>query len=217
MAARMEMLKTTEAAVVSCVALRDVNRVIDEGILPKDLYSLEEGRHVWSAACMLIAFYFASARRLTVEERLHAINATASRLLHWHAVDLSPPPDENWTVQDEFLTIDLAPFMRTTAERLDRLAQARGMVESSPDILSGTPVVRGTRIPVQDIAASLAVGHSKERILAAYPSLDAKAIDLAALYAEANPARGRPRGDAGLPKGAVIVSDRGAPRRGMAG
>jgi uncharacterized protein (DUF433 family) len=41
-------------------------------------------------------------------------------------------------------------------------------------LLGGTPVLRGTRIPVHDVAASVAAGASKDRILSAYPALDAE-------------------------------------------
>ncbi len=75
-----EMLKTTEAAVVSRVALRDVNRVIDEGILPEEFFTNDDGRHVLAAACTLISSYFESAGALTSEERLSAIRVTVPRL-----------------------------------------------------------------------------------------------------------------------------------------
>jgi uncharacterized protein (DUF433 family) len=213
MVAGVEMLKTTEAAVVSRVTLRDVNRVIDEGILPEGFFTLDNGRYVLPAACMLIAFYFASARRLTSEERLYAIKAAEPHLRKVRLSGLAGLLKEDWIVRDEFLTIDLAPFVRSTVERLDQLTAARNMVESSPDILSGTPVIRGTRVPVHDVAATVEAGHSTERILIGYPGLTAEKVELATIYAEANPARGRPRRAGELPKGAVIVSDRRVPRR----
>ncbi|HVW56027.1 MAG TPA: DUF433 domain-containing protein [Rhizobiaceae bacterium] len=217
MAPTADLLKPTEAAVVACVALRDVNRMIDERILPEGFFSLDEGRHVAATACTLIAFYFDSAKRLTSEERLFAIREAGSRLHRLRALALASLVDEDWTVRDEFLTIDLAPFFKRTKERMDRLAAAREMVVSDPDILGGTPVVRGTRIPVYDVAASVAAGLSLDRILSAYPTLDADKIELAAIYAEANPARGRPRSSDGFPKGSVIITDRQAPRRRKAG
>ena len=217
MVAGVEMLKTTEAAVVSRVALRDVNRVIDEGILPEGFFTLDNGRYVLPTACTLIAFYFASARRLTSEERLYAIKAAEPHLRNVRLSGLAGLLKEDWIVRDEFLTIDLAPFVRSTVERLDQLIAARNMVESSPDILSGTPVIRGTRVPVHDVAASVEAGHSTERILIGYPGLTVEKVELATIYAEANPARGRPRRAGELPKGAVIVSDRRIPRRSKAG
>jgi uncharacterized protein (DUF433 family) len=206
------MLKPTEAAVVARVALRDVNRVIDERILPDTLLSLDDGRRVAATACPLISFYFDSAERLTAEERLFAIREAGSRLHRLRARALAALVEEDWTVRDDFLTIDLAPFILRAKERMDRLAAARELVVSDPDILGGTPVVGGTRVPVCDVAASLAAGLPMDRILAAYPSLDAGKVELAAIYAEANPARGRPRSSGALPKRAVIVADRRIPR-----
>lgn len=90
---------------------------------------------------------------------------------------------------------------------------AGAIVETLPDVLGGLPVIKGTRIPVHDVAASLAAGHSIERILAAYPGLDAEKIRLAGLYAEANPLSIWPHAAAdALPTGAVIVADRRMPR-----
>ena len=213
MSAASEMLKTTEAAVVSRVTLREVNRVIDEGILPEGFVTSDDGRHVLAAACTLISFYFASAAALTAEERLFAIGVTVPRLRRSMSFALPALLKEDWTVVHGFLTIDLAPFVKGAAERLGRLIAARNLVESSPERLGGTPVIRGTRVPVYDVAASLTAGIPMERILGAYPSLDREKVELAGIFAEANPSRGRPRVRSELPKGAVIITDRRVPRR----
>jgi uncharacterized protein (DUF433 family) len=84
---------------------------------------------------------------------------------------------------------------------------------SDPDTLGGTPVIRGTRVPVYDVAASVAAGIPMDRILEAYPSLDADKVELAAIYAEANPVRGRPRSSDELPKDATLVTDKRVPHR----
>jgi uncharacterized protein (DUF433 family) len=217
MAITADMLRPTEAAVVARVALRDVNRAIDERILSDGFFTVEDGRHVSVSACTLISFYFASAKHLTSEERLFAVREAGSRLRKFGTLAPAALIKEDWTVRDEFLTIDLAPFVRRTTEGMDRLAAARALVTSDPDVLGGTPVILGTRIPVHDVAASVAAGLPIDRILAAYPSLDADKIELAAIYSEANPARGRPRTNGEFPKGAVIVADRRVPRRRKAG
>jgi len=87
------------------------------------------------------------------------------------------------------------------------------MVVTSPDVLSGTPVIRATRVPVFDVAASIAAGAPMDRVLAGYPSLDADEVDLALIYARANPARGRPRHGAEPPESAVVITDRRLSRR----
>ena len=205
-----ELLTAAEAAVVARVSVRDVNRVIDESILPDDFVSLRGGRQVAAVGCPLIAFYFESAKRLTSEERLWAIRTAAPRLRDSPSLALL---EADWTFKDEFLTIDLAPFVRQAHERLGRLEEARTAVVSSNDILSGTPVFRGTRVPVHDVAASLAAGVPIDRLLGAYPSLDANRLELAKIYAEANPLRGRPRSSLDLPEGAKVITDRRLSRR----
>jgi uncharacterized protein (DUF433 family) len=208
-----EMLRPTEAAVIARVALRDVNRVIDERILPEDFFSSDGGRRVTAAACTLIAFYFDSASRLTSEERLFAIREIGARMRRFRVSAMSSLDEENWTVRDDFLTIDLGPFVTRTKARMDCLRAARDRVVSDPDVLGGAPVLRGTRVPVHDVAASVAAGFPTDRILAAYPSLSDEDVRHATIYAEANPARGRPRASHEFPRDAVIVADRRADRR----
>lgn len=206
MASAAELLTASEAAVVSSVSVRDINRIIDESILPADFISIERGRHVFAAGCSLIAFYFESAKQLTAEQRLWAIGIATPRL--HRPLTMARLLKEDWTLRDDYLTIDLAPFLRRTRDRLARLERARAMVVSSPEVLSGTPVIRGTRVPVYDVAASVAAGIAMDRILAAYPSLDVDKVELASLYAEATPPRGRPRTKPEFPEGVRVLTDR---------
>jgi len=220
----VETLTPAETAVVASVSVRDVNRVIDEKILPDPLYAVDRDRtrRLYVDSCVFIAFYFQAAGRLTAEERSQTI-ATATRQLRdqrrWRTLftDWKVPDPESrigeWTISAEFLTIDLAPFLQRTRKRLIRLMAARALVTKDPEILGGTPVVRGTRIPVYDIAASVQAGLPRESIRKAYPGLSADDIDLAAFYAEANPPRGRPRRTTEPPPGSAIVSAHRAPRR----
>ena len=120
----------------------------------------------------------------------------------------------DWTVRHDFLTIDLLPFFERSVARLERLDAAREVVTISDDIMGGTPVISGTRVPVHDVAAALAAGVPAKEILEDYPSLTEDRLELAALYAEANPLRGRPKPlIARLPEGARILSDHRVPRR----
>jgi uncharacterized protein (DUF433 family) len=84
-------------------------------------------------------------------------------------------------VRDEFLTIDFASFRQGMNERLDRLRAARAMVVSGKRIIGGVLVVKGRRVPVYDVAASVSAGISVDEILAAYPSLKAEHFELAGL------------------------------------
>ena len=66
------------------------------------------------------------------------------------------------------------------------------MVDEDPEILCGTPI-RGTRIPVHDVASLVDAGTPVQEILEIYPRLTPSQIGLASIYAKANPQRGRPR------------------------
>ncbi len=187
MLADAEMLKVTEAAVVSQVNLREVNRAIDDNVLPEGWFVRNETRRISSDACWLITFYVESAEKLTVPERQFAIHTIALR------VHDRQHGQTDWIVRDGYLTIDFAPFVQRSADRLQRLTLARKLVETSDEILGSTPVIKGTRIPVYNIAAAIEAGEKPEELLRHYPALDREKIELAALYAEAYPQRGRPR------------------------
>jgi uncharacterized protein (DUF433 family) len=77
--------------------------------------------------------------------------------------------------------------------RLGQLKDAQQMVVEDPEILRGTPVIRGTRIPVHDVARLADAGTPVQEILDIYPTLTPPQIGLASIYAKANPQRGRPR------------------------
>ena len=47
----------------------------------------------------------------------------------------------------------------------------RSVVHSDPDILGGTPVFVGTRVPVQALIDYITGGHSLEEFLDSFPSV----------------------------------------------
>ena len=57
------------------------------------------------------------------------------------------------------------------------------VIVRNPDICSGKPVFRGTRITVQTIFEFLAAGDSIESVLDAYPRLKRSDIEAAFAYA----------------------------------
>ena len=58
-------------------------------------------------------------------------------------------------------------------------------IVSDPSIMSGAPVVRGTRVQAETILAYLRAGHSTREIFESYPSLPIDGIDAAIAWAEA--------------------------------
>lgn len=67
-------------------------------------------------------------------------------------------------------------------------------VVCDPDILGGTPVIRGTRVSVHAVRARLVGGEPVEELMEDYPGVPREAFEAAALYANTHPLRGRPGG-----------------------
>jgi uncharacterized protein (DUF433 family) len=51
------------------------------------------------------------------------------------------------------------------------MSSADSVVVKNPNILSGTPVFRGTRVPLQLLFDSLERGHTLEQFLEGYPTV----------------------------------------------
>ena len=51
------------------------------------------------------------------------------------------------------------------------LESLKGIVHSDPEIMGGTPVFVGTRVPLQNLIDSLEGGESVEDFLEAYPTV----------------------------------------------
>lgn len=93
------------------------------------------------------------------------------------------------------------------------LAEARSAVIEDRQILSGTPVFRGTRVPVRDVVASLDQGYSVEEVLMDYPSLDRRKVELAEIWwANADPAQKEPRRGAKPDPDTEVIRHRAARR-----
>jgi uncharacterized protein (DUF433 family) len=90
------------------------------------------------------------------------------------------------------LVIEVKLIRQKLDADLEKLERAREMAVSDPEIMRGTPVYRGTRIPVDLVADMLRQGANIEEILEGYPSLDREKVELAPLYVQAFPHRGRP-------------------------
>ena len=56
-------------------------------------------------------------------------------------------------------------------------------ITHNPAVMGGKPCVRGLRVTAGTILGLLASGHSRERILQAYPYLEPEDIDAALAYA----------------------------------
>ena len=67
-------------------------------------------------------------------------------------------------------------------------------ITCDPDILGGTPVIRGTRVTVHAVRARLGGGEPVEELMEDYPGVPREAVEAARFYARTHPLRGRPGG-----------------------
>ncbi|MBS1830838.1 MAG: DUF433 domain-containing protein [Acidobacteria bacterium] len=108
------------------------------------------------------------------------------------SVQRSPGTDKLPVANGPALMIDVGSARRRVERRMKEMARLENLVVSDPEILRGTPVFKGTRIPVELVADMLAQGATPGEILRGYPTLSKAKIALAPLYMRAFPRRGRP-------------------------
>ncbi|MGR3715226.1 MAG: DUF433 domain-containing protein [Thermohalobaculum sp.] len=218
MPAASQMVSANEAAALAMVEVRDVHRAFDEHLLPEALLGgAGASRQVARGAVPLLAFYFRTAGILQADARkavirLVAGNGRTGALRRVAALRRRRDP----LPMGDGISADLRPFIAEADARARLLEQARAMAVLDPDMLGGSePVVRGTRVPVRDVAAAVVAGLSVAEILASYPSLTAEQVELAALYASVERPRGKPRRPLAerLPAGARVIASGTVPRR----
>lgn len=65
-------------------------------------------------------------------------------------------------------------------------------VEIDRGKMGGTPVIRGTRVPVRTLAQLVEGEGSRKALKEDYPHIPEEAYEIAVLWAKGNPSRGRP-------------------------
>lgn len=98
-------------------------------------------------------------------------------------------------VADELVVtrVKLRELARVVQGRIDRLRRLRELiVVARSDGRTGAPVFRGTRVPVRQVAGLVREGADRQAVTAAFPGLTDEMVDLAVLYDELHPRRGRP-------------------------
>jgi len=87
------------------------------------------------------------------------------------AIEAHPRADRVTVTEGPALVVQVKAARQGVARDALRLRKAEKMVVSDPEIMQGTPVYRGTRIPGELIAEMLAQGTSAHEIIAGYPAL----------------------------------------------
>ena len=172
-------LSANEASCVTGVPLKQVHRIIDADLL-NGVARGGRSRAVDRDGLLALKLAHETTDLLTLDGR--------RRLVRY----LLDHPDAK-AARERDLSVDVRAMKDELHKGLSRLTRARNAVVCEDAVLSGTPCIKGTRIPVHDLADMLANGDNIGTILEAFPQLSEAQIELAAFYAEAYPRRGRPR------------------------
>jgi len=91
------------------------------------------------------------------------------------------------------MRIETGPVVEDVLERIRVFRAGARRVESNENIVSGTLVFKGTRIPVAQVGMMLKRGATPEELLADWPYLTDVDLKFARIWVELNPPPGRPR------------------------
>jgi uncharacterized protein (DUF433 family) len=189
---------TAEAAFIAGISDRDMNRVVDERILPESLVEQHNGRFFARLGAALARFYFGTEKELVADYRRQIMTDMTTRLIHRPDKDLllgltgELPADVSWRVIRAHMQIDLEGHIHETIKRMRQVERAKNAVRCDPEILGGEPVFAGTRVPIDIVLASLKKGIELKRLKASYPHISEEAIESAQLFGLIHPRRGRP-------------------------
>ncbi|CQR30278.1 conserved hypothetical protein [Thiomonas arsenitoxydans] len=210
-------IPTAEAAFIADLTDRQMNRVVDERLLPETLFE-QRGNSRWFTllAAAFAKFYFANedlllagARRQVLEELTARVEqlAVKDRVLTWMLLDAV-----SWKVERKTLVVDVKPYIQSALARAKEVDQAEALVTTDQEVMDGAAVFAGTRVPVDIVLGSLAAGIDMGRLKASYPFLTEAHIQSAKVYNEVHPRRGRPRriseANPGLPRRVTRVVKR---------
>ena len=173
-----------EASVVVRLPLKAVHKVLDSRLLRPQ--RARQGNHIQRLLSAADLVY------LRLEAEGVRLLPVATRREVAREIESAPNADFITVSGSSALVIQVKSARKDVERELKRLRKAQRMAVSDPEIMGGTPVYRGTRVPIDMVATMLAQGASTQEILEGYPSLNQEQVELAPLYVAAFRRRGRP-------------------------
>jgi uncharacterized protein (DUF433 family) len=180
----MDGYTPAQAAAVTGLPLAAVHKAIDSRLIrPRTARSGATVRRLLSKEQLIFLQLEAEGLRLLPVGTRREIAESIQR---------SPKTEKLRVANGTAILIEIGPARRRMESHLKQLAHIEEMAVSDPEIMRGTPVFKGTRIPVDLVADMLAQGATAAEILEGYSTLDKEKIAIAPLYMRAFPRRGRP-------------------------
>ena len=172
----------SEASWVTGMSVKEVNKTIDDAAMPLRIVrtSGERRRYVPYASLLCLQLHAEGLKQLPLRVRRDVFRRVLSE------------PKQKQLKYTDALIIDVGGARAKMSNRLRNLEKVSGMVHSDAEIMDGTPVFRGTRIPVYLIADMAEQGAPIAEILEGYPPLSRELVEYAVIYSRAHPRRGRP-------------------------
>jgi uncharacterized protein (DUF433 family) len=194
-------VSSAEAAFVGRLTDRQINRVVDEKLVPLRLLA-QSGttRQFARLAAAFARFYIdmedtlaVNARRVVLDELDRRLNTLEDKQQD-RVMRLSElPADLDWIVKVSNVVVDVMPFVADAYARAREVDIADALVCADPDVMRGAACFAGTRVPIETVLASLDEGASMSRLKASYPFLTDAHVEAARVYMSVHPRRGRPR------------------------
>ena len=199
MATQLALVPTAEAAFIAGLSDRQMNRVVDEHLVPDVLVGQLDGTRLFTRLSAAFArFYFdtedlliAGARRQVLEELTSRVTRSPDREA---VLALAQVPAElSWKVERCAVEIDVAPYVSTALVRAREVDQAEALITTDAQVVGGAPVFAGTRVPIDGVLASLEAGIELPRLQESFAFLTQAHVGAARVYVQVHPRRGRPR------------------------
>ncbi|MFO3796540.1 MAG: DUF433 domain-containing protein [Anaerolineales bacterium] len=189
---------SAEAAFIAGLTDRQMNRVVDEHLVPAPLFERRGSSRLFTRLGAAFAtFYFATEDLLLADARkqiLEELNGRVDRLpVKDQVLKLMLLDSMSWKVERKHVEVDVLPFLQEAFYRAKEVDQADALVTTDSEVMGGVPVFAGTRVPVGIVLGSLAAGIQLDRLKTSYPFLTESHIQSAKVYDEVHPRRGRPR------------------------
>lgn len=172
----MLRFSAAEAAVLAEAEVKSVHNAVDD-LLP------EAAGRVRS---------FSAADVLALRAAMAVASLCSREARRRFVVAIRQTPRTRYVDASKALRLDVRSVRRDMLGPMRTVRALRHLATVDPEILGGTPVFRGTRVPIELIAAMVESGEPIETILSGYPTLDEARIRLAPLWVKTYPRRGRP-------------------------
>ena len=189
-----------EAAFIAEVSAPQMNRLVDEDLVPHILLAQESGARRFARLSAAFArFFFETETDLVASTRKRILRELTERIEkvqgHNEIFALHVMPREvDWKVfVSSAVTVDVSSFVSAAMARAKEVDQADKLVVEDLEVLGGVPCFAGTRVPIESVLASLDKGVATSRVTQSYPFLTDAHIEAARVYSRVHPRRGRPR------------------------